>query len=82
MDEPPYYMLDKVVRKLTEDEASAIFLVPDLSHCLWWRRLQGVVTTSLFFPKGHRVFELLGGICGPIRWGTWAYFVTGTSMVA
>ena len=51
MDEPPYSMLDKVVHKLTEDGASAILVVPNWPHRLWWRRLQGMV----FFPRGHRV---------------------------
>ena len=78
---PPYSMLDKVVHKLTEDGPSVILVVPDWPHRLWWRRLQSVVSTSLFFPRGHRVFELSGRVCGPSCWGTWAYFVAGTSMV-
>ena len=45
---PPYSMLDKVVHKLTEDGASAILVVPNWPHRLWWRRLQVMVTTSLF----------------------------------
>ena len=63
---PPYSMLDKVVHKPPEDGASAILVVPDWPHRLWWRRLQGVVTTALFFPRGHRVFELSSRICGPV----------------
>ena len=82
MDEPPYSMLDKVVHKLAEDGASAILVVPNWPHRLWWRRLQVMVFTLLFFPRGHRVFELSGRICGPSRWGTWAYFIAGTPMVA
>ena len=79
---PPYSMLDKVVHKLAEESASAILVVPNWPHPLWCRRLQMMVTTSLFFPRGHRVFELFGRVCGPSRWGTWAYFITGTSTVA
>ena len=75
-------MLDKVVHKLTADGASAILVVPNWPHRLWWRRLQVMVSTSVFFPRGHRVFELSGRTCGPSRWGTWAYFIPGTSMVA
>ena len=79
---PPYSMLDKVVHKLAEDGASAILVVPNWPHRLWWRHLQVMVSTSLFFPRGHRLFELSGRTCGPSRWGTWAYFITGTSTVA
>ena len=75
-------MLDKVVHKLAEEGASAILVVPNWPHRLWWRRLQVMVSTSLFFPRGHRVIEFSGRVCGPSRWGTWVYFVTGTSTVA
>ena len=81
VDELPYSMLDKVVHKITEDGASAILVVPHWPHRLWWRRVQVMVFASLFFPRGHRVFELLGRVCGPSRWGTWAFFITGTFMV-
>ena len=63
-------MLHEVVHKLTEDGASATLVVPDWPHRLWWRRLQGVVTTPLFFPKVHGVIELSGRIWVPSRWGT------------
>ena len=64
-------MLDKVVQKLTEDGVSAILVVPNWPHRLWQRRLQVVVTTSLFFQGFIVCLSCLAAFVGPVVGEHW-----------
>ncbi len=74
---PPFSSLAKVVRKIREDGAHGILIIPDWQYTKWYKELSPHVLSSVLFSKGSRVFELGGEVCKGVRWPTRAVHFCG-----
>ena len=74
---PPYSVWDRVVAKIREDQAHALFCVPEWNTRLWWRNLQSMVAWRWRIAPGEKVFELYNRPCSPTHWAVHIVAVCG-----
>ena len=75
---PPYSALEKTIKKVIEDGAEAIMVLPDWRSTQWWKDIQKYVRRRYWYPPGVKVFELSDSdFNAGTRWGVWAYYVKG-----
>ena len=74
---PPFSLLPRVVKKISEDRAHGILIIPDWPYTRWFKELIPHMQAQVLFEKGARVFELNGQICKGVRWPTRAVLFCG-----
>lgn len=68
---PPWELIPKVLKKIQEDKATGILVVPIWKAATWWRPLQELRTGPGITVQGQPIFQGPDGrSLPPPRWGT------------
>ena len=57
---PPFSRIREVVRKIAEDGAHAVLVVPDWPRRTWHKEAMRMAMVSLRYPVGNHIFEIPG----------------------
>ncbi len=74
---PPFSLLPRVVKKIQEDGAHGVLIVPEWAWSRWHKQLIHFRQADILIPRGSRIFELAWQICRGTRWPTRAILVCG-----
>ena len=74
---PPFSVLDQVVKKVRDDAAKVVLICPDWRTRWFWKALQKHVVRRHYYPAGTWVFELPAKTVPAVKWGVWAYYLDG-----
>ncbi len=66
---PPFTMMDEVVRKIHAEGAEVLLVLPEWTNKPWWSLATGLMSKSQYFPLGSRIFENETGKMGATHWG-------------
>ena len=75
---PPFNKIDRVIKKIKEEKAKAIMIVPRWEHQKWWSDLQDIAMDSfvLDHPGGIYIKDSERLVSRP-KWATLAFLVDG-----
>jgi DNA N-6-adenine-methyltransferase (Dam) len=63
---PPYSRISDVVRKVKQDAAHVVLVVPRWTRRLWYKKASEMAVSRLTYPAGTRFFTRKGRVCrGP-----------------
>ena len=74
---PPFSIMEPVVRKLREDHAHAIVVAPCWPDKVWWQDLMQMHVWQQTMPRGIQAFELRGRPSRPVKWPVSVFVVCG-----
>ena len=62
---PPFSLFETVVRKVAEDKAECILIIPDWPTKRYWRDVRQMKKAEVYYPPVTQVFELDTAV-GPV----------------
>ena len=74
---PPFNKIGDVVKKVAEDGAHAILVVPGWVRRKWHRAAAAMAIRRAIYPRGTRLFERNGEVCRGCPWPVTAFLLCG-----
>jgi hypothetical protein len=75
---PPFDEIHHMVKKLKDDSANGIVIVPGWREESWWDKLQDIAVKQMKLPATFGLFLKEGTTAMPApQWETWAFLVDG-----
>lgn len=72
---PPFSLLDRVIKKAWDDQAKMILICPDWDDEDFYDDMWKMTRNYYFYFPGTKFFELHGRAVGGVPWGVWAVYI-------
>ena len=74
---PPYYQIGRAIKKVREDRAHALMVLPEWKTRKWYREARELRLLDIRYPKGVHFFERPGARKRPTPWPVRVMYLCG-----
>ena len=74
---PPYKKMSQVVKKIAQEGARCVLIMPHWPRSEWFEQVVPMVCHKYWYPEGTLMFETEGGPCRGEETAVWAVLVDG-----